>query len=106
MVGTFTRCGFGAMVASVWSRSPASSASMWALKIASSFAWRLCADTPSPLSLSTDEQRQFAPFPIAVDVRDTESPEPFQLRVDVEQLVRRILFAGGDMHGLNKSRVG
>jgi hypothetical protein len=47
------------------------------------------------LTLCPREQREFAPFPMTIDVDKADLAQPAQLRLDIQQLVRGILFFGG-----------
>ena len=42
------------------------------------------------------EQGQFPPFPVAVNVNEPNLPQPSQLCVDIQQLIRGVLSFGGD----------
>src|SRR6266704_5850129 len=54
---------------------------------------------------AADEQRQFAPFPIAIGIAKTNLPQPAKLRLHVQKLVGRVLVGSGDAEGLEKSLV-
>jgi hypothetical protein len=45
---------------------------------------------PFSLRLPADEERQFAPLPLAIDVDEPDRVEPIQLTLHIQQLVRRI----------------
>ena len=47
------------------------------------------------VTLSSREQREFAPFPVTIDIDEADLAQPGQLRLDIQQLVRGILSFGG-----------
>ena len=55
--------------------------------------------------LPPDQERELAPLPVAVDIRKPDLSKPDQLRVDIQELVRRILFFGFRPHGVEKASV-
>jgi hypothetical protein len=52
---------------------------------------------------SADEQGQFAPFPVAIDVVKANFAEPAELGFDVEKLVGRIFVSFGDPESLEEA---
>ena len=42
---------------------------------------------PATVLFSTSEEREFAPFPVAVYVDEPNLPKPLQLGLEIEQLV-------------------
>src|SRR5262245_43268411 len=58
--------------------------------------------TRSSRGSSANEQRQLAPLPITVHIGESNRAQPFELRMDVEQLVRWIFFSRRDAHRLEE----
>src|SRR5262245_20954965 len=47
-----------------------------------------------------NEEGEFPPLPVAVHVLEADLPQPPQLRLHVQQLVRLVLFLGRDTQGV------
>lgn len=52
--------------------------------------------------LVAHQQRQFSPFPVAVDINETDLAQPPQLRLDIEKFVGRIFVLGSCAHFVNE----
>ena len=54
-------------------------------------------------SRPSDQKRQLAPLPVAIDVAESYGTEPLQLGVNIKQLVGRVFVSRGNSHRFEKA---